>query len=460
MIILAFSVFNGLASLLIYINSKRLLYLKTCAFWVALTLNFLVQARAQNTEFDIIMSYGFTMVPLHLLALASLAFCDAKYPGRVFAGTSVLALGLTLVLAHTDLGFTAKAMPFAIGAALPLLYTVFCFVKWPKRHLTPLMGAHAFVLILLIIHSVNFAVFRMEPAAQLWGWPIAYGLYQIMAGLFPALISDFSHLEEKERLRSIIDERTADLVNANVRLEQLLQYKEFLAKTLTHDLSNPLAVIQGRLQLAARGIKDEAKFISDIGRMADRIEALVKQVKNFELVEQRLKSIEIESVNVLECVNEVRELFVERLGAKQILLVYDEAELANALVRVERASFVNSVLPNLISNAIKFSHPKAEIRISVKPGHETGVSVTIEDSGLGIEKTAIDRMFVFGQNRSRPGTSGEPGTGFGMPILRRLIEAYGGEVRVESRPERSDQPGWTKFELNLHGHVDSISRAG
>ena len=62
---------------------------------------------------------------------------------------------------------------------------------------------------LYIIHCFNFAFFRMVPEAQMWGWPVAYALYQILASIMPVTSLEYFHRGEKRRLNSLVKNRTA-----------------------------------------------------------------------------------------------------------------------------------------------------------------------------------------------------------------------------------------------------------
>jgi two-component system, sensor histidine kinase and response regulator len=96
-------------------------------------------------------------------------------------------------------------------------------------------------------------------------------------------------------------------------------------------------------------------------------------------------------------------------------------------------AMVSTILRNLISNAIKFCHPGGEISVSATK-NKTGLVVAVSDTGIGIPKNVIGKLFQLDQNITTPGTQNEQGTGLGLILCKEFIEKHGGKIRVESEP--------------------------
>jgi signal transduction histidine kinase len=96
---------------------------------------------------------------------------------------------------------------------------------------------------------------------------------------------------------------------------------------------------------------------------------------------------------------------------------------------------IDQVIENLVSNAIKFSHPNTVVTIRAKrAGNE--VEISVADQGQGIPEEEIGKVFVdFGKTSTRP-TAGEKSTGLGLAIVKRLVEAHKGRIRLETHPGR------------------------
>ena len=94
-------------------------------------------------------------------------------------------------------------------------------------------------------------------------------------------------------------------------------------------------------------------------------------------------------------------------------------------------NMITTVFRNLLSNAIKFTHEKGSIIISAQ---DTGksVEITITDTGVGIKKKNIDKLFRIDTDFSTPGTANEKGTGLGLILCKEFITMNNGDIRVES----------------------------
>ncbi len=106
-------------------------------------------------------------------------------------------------------------------------------------------------------------------------------------------------------------------------------------------------------------------------------------------------------------------------------------------VMVDRPSFSSSVLNNLLSNAIKFSPKKGRIEIEAKK-KKNKIILTIRDYGNGIPADLLADIFDPSKPTSRPGTDGETGTGFGMPLVHRFMQRYNGTIEIESEVMTED----------------------
>ena len=101
-------------------------------------------------------------------------------------------------------------------------------------------------------------------------------------------------------------------------------------------------------------------------------------------------------------------------------------------VSIDRPRF-EQVLANLIANAIKDSHGGTRVVVRVVREGDDRVSVSVRDHGIGIASAVLPRIFRPFERAQRTGTSGEKSTGLGLAIVRRVVEAHGGIIEVESR---------------------------
>ena len=92
---------------------------------------------------------------------------------------------------------------------------------------------------------------------------------------------------------------------------------------------------------------------------------------------------------------------------------------------------INTVIRNLITNAIKFTPVGGTIKLKTQ-AHDDNVTITVVDTGTGMEKSMVDKLFRINEKVSLPGTNNEPGTGLGLILCKEYIDKHGGSITVES----------------------------
>lgn len=140
--------------------------------------------------------------------------------------------------------------------------------------------------------------------------------------------------------------------------------------------------------------------------------------------------INLEPINILSCVEESYLTLKHKFDKKNIKFSKRIDESLIALT--EKVSFTNSVLNNLLTNAIKFSEKDSEIKVeALKTGDN--IEILIIDQGVGIPLELKKHVFDTNIPTTRPGTEGEKGTGFGMHLVKRFIESYGGSIEIDTK---------------------------
>jgi signal transduction histidine kinase len=146
-----------------------------------------------------------------------------------------------------------------------------------------------------------------------------------------------------------------------------------------------------------------------------------------------------------------------RLDEKRITLDLD----VDPEVRVwaEHRSLASTVIANLLTNAIKFSPPGSPVHVRAEAG-EGGVRLTIRDHGVGIAPAVQESLFDVRRGRSRPGTHGEAGSGFGLPLVKKFVTLYGGRIEVSSRePQAHPETHGTDVRLLFQAAVPAAQPA-
>jgi len=209
--------------------------------------------------------------------------------------------------------------------------------------------------------------------------------------------------------------------------EQSTELKEML-QMVCHDVANHFGVLSMTLELAQ--MRGDASLAQVLPRLLPAVRngiGLTNLIREMRTSED--KGITLQPVPLREAVEESLALLDQRIRDKNLVI---EQEVPAISVIAERSALINSVLCNVLSNAIKFSQPGATIAITAR-GEGDDVLLGIRDHGIGMPADVREHLFDFSKSHSRRGTAGEKGTGFGMPLMRKFVLLFGGSLEVVSR---------------------------
>jgi PAS domain S-box-containing protein len=243
-------------------------------------------------------------------------------------------------------------------------------------------------------------------------------------------ITERKRLQEKRRQADELITRQAQEAN---RLKS-----EFLAN-MSHELRTPLNAIIGFAQLMHTGkvgpVSDtHREYLGDILTSARHLLQLINDVLDLAKVEAGRMEFHPERVDPAAVAGEVRDT-LRNLAANRRVTVTLAAEEGVGVVTVDPAK-LKQVLYNYLSNALKFTPEDGRVTVRVAPEGPDDFRVEVTDTGVGIRPEDIPRLFVEFQQLDATVAKKHQGTGLGLALTRRLVEAQGGRVGVESVPGR------------------------
>jgi protein-histidine pros-kinase len=211
---------------------------------------------------------------------------------------------------------------------------------------------------------------------------------------------------------------------------------EFLAN-MSHELRTPLNAIIGFAELMFRGkvgpvSAEHQEYLGDILSSSKHLLQLINDVLDLAKVESGKMEFRPESVDLATLSNEVRDV-LRGLAASKRLQVQTFIDPEVAIVTVDPAR-VKQVLYNYLSNAIKFTPEGGRISIHIAPEGATLFRIDVTDTGVGIPAEDLARLFREFQQLDATTTKTHQGTGLGLALTKRLAEAQGGRVSVQSTP--------------------------
>jgi signal transduction histidine kinase len=246
----------------------------------------------------------------------------------------------------------------------------------------------------------------------------------------------YARLEQKAVEMAELAEHEATL---NRQLKYESEVKDRFFSMISHDLISPFSALLAGTELMSKHahLYDKEELVELAGKVNERGQGVFNLLRNllewsrlqidganFAPTELTLDSVTQESIDILAPVAD----------EKNIRIVNDvTGETAYA-----DPNMVDTVLRNLITNAIKFSHADSEIKISA--AKNAGMTqVTVSDTGVGIAKDRIDGIFDLERLSSTAGTKGEEGTGLGLSLCREMVELNGGKFWFDTEEGKGSQ---------------------
>ena len=262
----------------------------------------------------------------------------------------------------------------------------------------------------------------------------AIGLFTLLTALLIfSFIKAKSHREELEIQKERFAEelvRTDAILEQTHHLEEVNQVKDKLFSIVSHDLKDSISSIKAFLDLLKEGSisKDEFyELIPELSENANNASSLLFNLLNWSKSQMQNLEPKPELFNIQDVFHSKMALVEQKVEDKRIVLI-DESQ--RDFIYADR-SMVEIVIQNLITNAVKFSRTGDVITISNIDVNGKAL-ICIEDSGVGIAKDNIDKLFAAHKNFTTTGTKNEKGTGLGLTIAKDLVELNNGRIWVES----------------------------
>jgi signal transduction histidine kinase len=264
--------------------------------------------------------------------------------------------------------------------------------------------------------------------------------------------------ETTERPPAELPRLYQELAQANARLEEERQRRTIALATAAHRLKTPLAIISGYIELllsqkAGALVQRQLRILEDAQENCLRLQRFIQDFLTYSALETGSVAIKLEMGDLNACLAEVYELWLPRFQKKGVALYL------TAGAKLEPFRFdsfkIEEVASNLLDNSLKFTPEGGSVWLSAErhfwdrrsrhdfrvpieqrklnSGEPNSVKVTVADTGPGIEPEYHQE--IFHDFFRVPGVSeSSEGTGLGLAIARRLVQAHGGKIWMESEP--------------------------
>ena len=387
---------------------NRLLFL----VWIAAALSFVAQGLAQSGPF--VITLGFATVFFVDLALAALlaALADLGVPWRGYSAGLAAGLVASAAAAATGAPFWAVSLPTSVAVAAPLFHTALRALAAPRRPLTASGRTLAVSCFLFCVHNLDYPFLRMRVEFAALGFTIALFIVLALSITAPIVV-----------LERVTEER--------VRIEHVSQLHNQFFANVSHELRTPLTLILAPVELLLLGAETEERrtLLDVVRRNAMRLLQHIDELLDLSRIDAGGLRLNLAPLNLPALAGSIREKAQPTAEARGIdLTVETSSTPADVLGDAHR---VESILTNLVANALDHTPAGGRIVVRVRDDHQRAV-VEVIDDGPGIPEPQLARIFErFFQAPSVERRRGR-GSGIGLALARELAELHGGSLTAES----------------------------
>ncbi|MEQ8155111.1 MAG: ATP-binding protein [Clostridiaceae bacterium] len=238
-------------------------------------------------------------------------------------------------------------------------------------------------------------------------------------------------------VRNITERKNAEIARKNEALELEKLRTEFFAN-ISHELRTPLNIILGTIQILGRDIEDEEKpidkkkIINNLNVEKQNCFRLLRLINNL-IDSTKLDSgyfeLNMVNCNIINIVEEITLSVAEYISNNNINLIFD-TDVEEKIVACDPDK-IERIILNLLSNALKFTEVGGSIFVNIFDGEEY-ITITIEDTGIGIPEEKIDVIFDRFRQVDKSFTRSHEGSGIGLSLVKSLLEMQDATISAES----------------------------
>jgi PAS domain S-box-containing protein len=235
----------------------------------------------------------------------------------------------------------------------------------------------------------------------------------------------------------------------NKQLETINAEKDKLFSIIAHDLKGPFQGFLGLTKtLAEQSISYSAEELKNVGQemyiTANRLFRLLRNLLEWAQMQKGSIAFEPKVISLQEMIAENVEIIKVKSMEKSIKVINS---VTGKFQTFADKNMINSVLHNLLANAIKFTHRNGTVTIKANKTSEQMIEISVSDTGVGMHKSEVEKLFKLGERTRSEGTEGEESTGLGLLLCKEFVEKNGGKIWVESEEEKG-----STFYFTLRSH--------
>lgn len=239
--------------------------------------------------------------------------------------------------------------------------------------------------------------------------------------------------EKNNQLEKVVAEQSREL-------KGVIAMKTKVISIIAHDLRSPFVSMIGILEIIhdyfeKKGENDIERYIDIAAESANSSLNLLDNLTAWAVSQNDEKKLQPEEIDLKNMLMDEIRIIKCSAFQKQVTLVHS---IPPDLTIVADVRMMKTVLRNLVNNAVKYSKPGGEVKISASAGKEH-VEISVQDHGIGISFEDQSKLFRKDILHSTPGTNREKGTGLGLLLCKEFVEKHGGKIRLMSEPGKGSK---------------------
>ncbi len=241
-------------------------------------------------------------------------------------------------------------------------------------------------------------------------------------------------------LEQTVAERTNELKETVLHLQDLDKLKSIFLASMSHELRTPLNSIigfTGILLMGMAGVLNEEQKtqLKKVKNNADHLLSLINDILDISKIEAGKVDVYIEKINLKNIVKDVIDTVSPMAKEKNLEIHYS---IPKSIVLASDERRLKQVLMNLVSNAVKYTD-KGSINIKVRALKNKTIKINIVDTGIGISKKNLEKLFQPFQQIDTSLTKKQAGTGLGLYLCKKLLNLLGGSISVNSEYRKGSE---------------------
>lgn len=249
--------------------------------------------------------------------------------------------------------------------------------------------------------------------------------------------------DQKNNLAITVEEQTKclqvslhHLETVNAELEEINKHKNKFIASLSHELRTPLHSIIGFSELLTNPnfgtlTEKQLKYVQRIASSGQHLAELINDLLDIAKIDAGKMDLQLEEHSPIELINEVLEAMEQEFKDKK-LTVKTSFDSSSLVLKLDKKRF-KQIIFNLFTNAVKFTPEGGIVEVFTSKQDDNTYKVSVSDTGMGIPKSQLDKIFADFYQAYRSLDSLYVGLGIGLALVRRLVELHGGIVTVESQ---------------------------